>query len=112
MKLGRYEGEDLAQAGVAVLALPGMAFRVAFGAVAPTPSRSTRIEELLNGQEPDVEIFTQVLGLLPQEISPITDIRADKEYRSHMVGVMLKRGIETAISRMNCGKPTYGTRVI
>ena len=35
LKLGRYRGEDLAQASVAVLALPGRRYRIAFGAVAP-----------------------------------------------------------------------------
>ncbi len=111
-KLGRYEGEDLAQASVAVLALPGRKFRVAFGAVAPTPVRGRRIEALLGGAEPDAELLDQATALLPQEIAPITDIRADREYRSHMVGVMLRRGVAAAVSRMATGEPAYGTRVI
>lgn len=112
VKLGRYKGEDLAQASVAILALPGREFRIAFGAVAPTPVRGARIEKLLNGKDPDGEILEAAVGLLPAEISPITDIRAAKEYRLHMVGVMLRRGIETAVSRMERGTPAYGTRVI
>lgn len=112
VKLGRYEGEDLAQASVAVLALPENEFRIAFGAVAPTPVRGARIEKLLNGKEPDGEILEEAVRLLPEEISPITDIRAEKEYRIHMTGVMLKRGVQTAVSRMERGEPAYGTRVI
>ena len=112
VKLGRYEGEDLAQASVAVLALPGREFRVAFGAVAPTPVRGRRIEDLLKGKEPEGEILEAAVGLLPAEISPITDIRATEAYRLHMVGVMLKRGVATAVSRLERGEPAYGTRVI
>ena len=112
VKLGRYKGEDLAQASVAVVALPGRELRVAFGAVAPTPVRGARIENMLNGKEPDGRLLDEAIALLPQEISPITDIRAEKEYRIHMAGVMLKRGVETAVSRMEHGEPAYGTGVI
>ena len=39
VKLRRYEGEDLAQASVTVLALAGNRYRIAFGSVAPRPIR-------------------------------------------------------------------------
>jgi CO/xanthine dehydrogenase FAD-binding subunit len=47
-----------------------------------------------------------------EEISPITDIRATKEYRRHMTGVMLVRALETAGARLSGGGPEYGKRVI
>ena len=37
VKLRRYEGEDLAQASVTVLALAGNSYRISFGSVAPRP---------------------------------------------------------------------------
>ncbi len=53
MKLGRYSGEDLAQAGVGVLALEGHEYWVVlpFCAAGPVPTRARKIEALLYGNE-------------------------------------------------------------
>jgi CO/xanthine dehydrogenase FAD-binding subunit len=112
VKLKRYEGEDLAQASVAVLALAGKSYRIAFGAVAPQPMRGRKMEALLEGKAVSGAAIEEVLRLLPQEIAPITDIRASKEYRALMVGVMLKRGLQAAVSRLEGGGPEYGSSVI
>jgi carbon-monoxide dehydrogenase medium subunit len=112
VKLRRTDGEDLAQASVAVLALAGMRYRIAFGAVAPRPIRGKKIEALLEGKAVSDTLIEDMLRLLPQEIAPITDIRASKEYRALMVGVMLKRGLQAAVSRLEGGGPEYGRSVI
>jgi len=112
VKLGRYRGEDLAQASVAVLALPGNGYRVAFGAVAPTPVRARKIEALLNDRELQESLIQETKGLVPQEVAPISDIRASREYRSHMVEVMLERGIKAAAARLKGKGPAYGTSLI
>jgi CO/xanthine dehydrogenase FAD-binding subunit len=112
VKLKRYEGGDLAQASVAVLALAGKSYRIAFGAVAPQPIRGRKMEALLEGKAVSGAAIEEVLRLLPQEIAPITDIRASKEYRALMVGVMLKRGLQAAVSRLEGGGPEYGSSVI
>lgn len=112
VKLGRYRGEDLAQASVAVLALPGNGYRVAFGAVAPTPVRARKIEALLNDRELQDSLIQEAKGLVPQEIAPITDIRASREYRIHMVEVMLERGVKAAAARLEAKGPAYGTSLI
>jgi CO/xanthine dehydrogenase FAD-binding subunit len=112
VKLRRYEGEDLAQASVTVLALAGNSYRVSFGAVAPRPIRAERIEALLEGEELADELIRQAVKLVPQEIVPITDIRATKEYRTHMVGVMLERGLRAAVARLEGKGPEYGTSLI
>ena len=59
-KLKRYAGEDLAQASVAVLALPKSEYRVAFGAVAPRPVRSGKIERLLKGKKLSPQLLTKL----------------------------------------------------
>ncbi len=112
IKLGRYRGEDLSQVGVAVMALDGSKVRAAFSAVGPVPIRATRIEALLNGNTPDETLMTQALNLIEQEIFPITDIRATREYRMHMAKVMFDRALTAAISRLHGNGPAYGTDLI
>jgi len=112
VKLGRYKGEDLAQASVAVVALPGDVLRVAFGSVAPKPLRAAKIEKVLSGKPLSASALEAAQRLVPQEISPITDIRASKEYRVHMTQVMLARGAKAAVSRLAGKGPKYGEKVI
>jgi carbon-monoxide dehydrogenase medium subunit len=112
VKLGRYCGEDLAQVNLLVLAFADGTFRISFGSVAPVPLRAGKIETLLNGQTITCELMEQAKLLLEQEIKPISDIRASKEYRMHMAKVMLERGITAAISRLQGNGPAYGTMLI
>jgi carbon-monoxide dehydrogenase medium subunit len=112
VKLGRYRGEDLAQASVAVVSLPGNAYRIAFGAVAATPVRAQRIEAVLEGRELDQSAVDAAKGLVPEETSPITDVRASQEYRELMLPIMLERGLRAAVARRDGEGPEYGTRFI
>jgi CO/xanthine dehydrogenase FAD-binding subunit len=112
VKLRRYEGEDLAQASVTVLALAGNRYRISFGSVAPRPIAAERIEALLEGQALSDDLIQKAVRLVPEEITPITDIRATKEYRLHMVGVMLERGLRAAVARLAGTGPDYGTSLI
>jgi len=100
-KLGRYKGEDLAQAGVGVLVCEDKQYKVSFNAVGPVPTRAHKIETLLNGQELTEENIAKAQDLVEQEISPITDIRASKEYRTQMVKVMLERALKDASAILN-----------
>ena len=112
VKLGRYRGEDLAQASAAILSLPGGGWRIAFGAVAPTPVRASGIESLLSGKKLTDEVIAEAQKLVAKEITPITDIRATRRYRLHMVQVMLERGLRAAQRRRETGEPPYGTGLI
>jgi carbon-monoxide dehydrogenase medium subunit len=112
VKLRRYEGEDLAQASVTVLALAGNRYRISFGSVAPRPIAAERIEAMLEGQALSEDLIQKAVRLVPAEIAPITDIRATKEYRLLMVGVMLERGLRAAVARLAGAGPDYGTSLI
>ena len=112
VKLMRYAGEDLAQAAVGIVVYPNLDYRVAFGAVAPTPIRSAAIEAELRGKELDDTLVNRVVAMVPAEISPITDMRATAEYRTHITGVMLRRGLVAAVERLEGKGPDYGTRLI
>jgi carbon-monoxide dehydrogenase medium subunit len=112
VKLMRYAGEDLAQAAVGIVAYRGDEYRVAFGAVAPTPFRSARIEDALRDKPLDEALIAEVAAMVKDEISPITDIRATAAYRIRMTEVMLKRGLPAARDRLNGEGPAYGNRLV
>jgi carbon-monoxide dehydrogenase medium subunit len=112
VKLMRYGGEDLAQAAVAIVALGVHDYRIAFGAVAPTPIRASSIEDILAGGSIDDERIERSKALVRSEISPITDMRASAEYRAHLCEVMLERGLRATADRLSGAGPAYGTRLI
>lgn len=112
VKLKRYDGCDLAQASAAVLALEGNSYRIAFGSVAPRPIRAPKIEAHLEGEAISDTLMEEAAELVPEEIAPITDIRATREYRARMIGVMLRRGLRAAALRLEGDGPEYGASVI
>jgi carbon-monoxide dehydrogenase medium subunit len=109
IKLTRNRAGDMAQASVAVLALPDHRYRVSFGAVAPVPFRARKIEKLLDGSPLSEALVKEARRLIPLEIQPIDDIRASKEHRLHLCGVMLERALRAAADRLNGAGPAYGT---
>lgn len=101
LKLGRYNGEDLAQAGWGIWISRDYQYRIAHCALAPTPKRVPAIEELLKGKDVDAHQINQALELVESSIMPITDIRSSREYRIHVSRVMLRRGLKAARDRLN-----------
>jgi carbon-monoxide dehydrogenase medium subunit len=69
--------------------------RIALGAVAPTVIRAARTEALLHGKLLSSSLIHEAKEAVRQEISPITDIRSTAEYRKHVVGILLKRVLES-----------------
>lgn len=100
LKLGRYGGEDLAQAGWGFLITASNQYRIAHCALAPKPARAKKIEAVLNGQPITPELIAKACALLSEEVSPITDIRSGREYRLHMSEVMLRRGLLAVKDRL------------
>jgi carbon-monoxide dehydrogenase medium subunit len=111
-KLARYRGEDLSQAGVAVLVRPERRYRVAYGAVGPVPFSAPDIERYLAGRDLDAETIAGALDLVDGVISPISDVRATKEYRAHMCKVMLRRALTAAEGRLRGEGPPYREQVV
>jgi len=57
-------------------------------------------------------LVARAMALVSEEISPITDIRASKEYRLRMSEVMLQRGLKAAVERLEGNGPSYGTNLM
>lgn len=68
-------------------------YRIALGAVAPTPIRLRKTEEFLNSKELTNKVINEAESIAISEVSPIDDIRASKEYRLEMTKLIVKRGL-------------------
>ncbi len=78
-------GGDIAQA------------RIALGAVAPTPIRAHKAEQVLQGQKITPELLAEAAHLAATETSPISDLRASADYRRKISVVLVRRALENAI---------------
>lgn len=104
IKHGRRKAMELATVGVAVtlsLADDGAVddVRIVLGAVAPTPIRARRAEDMLRGERTSPGLLEVVARTAMSESKPISDVRASAEYRRRMVGVLTKRAVEQALER-------------
>ncbi|MBN1933133.1 MAG: xanthine dehydrogenase family protein subunit M [Anaerolineae bacterium] len=106
LKLGRNKLGDLALVSVAVLGFPdgtassGHRFRIALGAVAPTPLRVPEAEAVLADQPPGEATFALAAEKAVQAASPISDVRASAEYRSAMVRNLTLRALREVWERL------------
>ena len=69
---------------------------IALGSVAPIPVLLRGIGEKLKGKIPDIETCQEMGNYALSQVSPITDVRATKEYRSHIVKILVRDGIMAA----------------
>lgn len=107
-KMMRYTGEDLAAANVGVLRFADGRCHVAFGSVGPIPRRSPKLEKHFLIRGVDARSIAEARDMLEGIISPISDVRASKEYRMHMAGVMLERALITAGERLKMPRIVAG----
>jgi len=103
-KLGRYRGEDLAQAGIVIMVNAKNPYRFACCAVGPIPKRMKKLEQFLKGKKITEDILRKAEQIIAEEISPITDIRSKAEYRTLMMQVMFKRGFKKSLKYFQGGE--------
>jgi len=72
----------------------GDEIKIALGSVAPTPVRARKAEGFAKGKELTDEVIKEIARLAASEVNPIDDVRGTKEYRLHMVEVLVRRGLE------------------
>jgi xanthine dehydrogenase FAD-binding subunit len=73
--------------------------RIGIGAVAPTPLFAAKASQFLAGKPATEDTFTQAGELAKKIAKPISDMRGPAEYRTHLVGVLVKRTLTTAVQR-------------
>ena len=104
IKHTRRQGADLAVAGVAASVTIDndilTCVRIALGAVAPTPIRAKKAEEILTGKRLDDGLLEEAGQAAAQTSSPIDDCRSSADYRLTLVPVLVKRAIRQAVEQV------------
>ena len=57
-------------------------------------------EQALLGEQPGAELFRRASDLAAQAVDPPADIHASSSYRRHLTGVLVRRALATAASRI------------
>jgi CO/xanthine dehydrogenase FAD-binding subunit len=119
-KLGRTKIGDISVASVAVYAweekgertrtsarssslVSRRSWRIALGAVGPTPLRAREAEAALARDNSPAGI-TAAAELAAETARPIDDIRASAAYRRAMIRVLARRGIESVVGQSETGE--------
>ena len=75
------------------------AVRIALGAVAPTPVRAPKAEELVLGKEPAPKLLEWAGAAAMEECRPIDDIRGSAAYRKELIRILVQRVLRQAVER-------------
>ena len=107
VEISRRHG-DYAMCGLAcIIDAPGATIKSAalsFFGVASTAVRVAEAEAALIGQTPNDEAFGAAAAIVSNVLTPDDDIHATAAYRRHIAGVLTRRGLAQATSRI--GVPT------
>jgi len=73
--------------------------RIALAAVAPVPLRATAAEQALEGQAVTPDLIKRAADLAVDAARPISDQRGSADFRRHLVRVLTRRTLTTALAR-------------
>ncbi|WP_035059687.1 xanthine dehydrogenase small subunit [Andreprevotia chitinilytica] len=77
--------------------------RIAYGGMAATPKRATACEAALRGQPWNEAGIAAAMAAIPTDFSPLTDMRASREYRLQVAASLLQRfWLETSAQSVPC----------
>ena len=92
LRLGQREALAISKVSIALtINSKTNEFRIALGSVAPTVVRAPKTEKLLSENSLNEKNINEAVKTISKEVSPITDIRSDADYRKEMCGVLLKK---------------------
>jgi carbon-monoxide dehydrogenase medium subunit len=72
--------------------------KLVLGAVASTPIRAKKAEEILRGERIDDALVEKAAQAASDESSPITDVRASADYRKEMVRVFTRYALRNGVT--------------
>jgi carbon-monoxide dehydrogenase medium subunit len=75
--------------------------KIAVGCAGPAPKRVPEAEELVNGKSVDEATvnISQAGAIAGRAAQAISDLHGSQEYKEHIVGVLLKRAFQNALSQ-------------
>jgi carbon-monoxide dehydrogenase medium subunit len=74
--------------------------RVVVGGVTPNPLVIGKVEDFLADEKPSAKLFSEAAALVAEAIdSPLGDLYASGEYRTHLATVMTRRALQEAAAR-------------
>ena len=103
-RLTRRRGVDLATINLCCRVEQSGVTRFAFGAVGPRPVVAADPSGKLAQPGLEAEERDRRIRELVKETSPISDVRASREYRAAMLLVLSRRALERALQRLGGGK--------
>ncbi len=96
---------DIAVVGVAVIVRLDskniVDVRIVLGAVAPTPIRARKAEEIIKGNVVEDIRIEKAAQAAAEEAEPISDVRGSAEYRREMVKVLTGRAVKQLIAQVH-----------
>ena len=73
---------------------------VALSAAGATAVRVTEVEHILVGQKPTAELFRAAGAAALESSQPQADLRGSVEYKKHLAGVLVERGLGKTLQRL------------
>ena len=68
--------------------------KIVLGAVAPTPIRAHKAEDMIRNQAVDQQLIDKAAEIAAEEAKPISDIRSPANYRKEMVRVLTAQALQ------------------
>jgi len=75
--------------------------RIALGAVAATPLRIRKAEEMLRGEKPRDTLLKEVADCVSKEIKPINDMRSSAAYRRTLSQILVERALKKVVTKLS-----------
>jgi carbon-monoxide dehydrogenase medium subunit len=102
-RVTRRSGVDLASVNLCCLVTDAGETRFAYGAVGPRPFLVCDPSGALADRRTPVAAREEILHTLLQQATPISDVRADRDYRMAMLAVMSRRALAAALDQRDEG---------